>query len=175
MCSKRRRGNTGAATASAGSSGSLSGVGGDSGSRRAGNSANNATHGAAGANGSQDRGLGDAGAMGKDGTIYEDSIAAELAEQIERVHNGTFPKVANAQEALLREMEKKVAIADRYRKLQIKNINELYESEIVELKARFEVCCVAQWRCYVFDVPRIDGVLLLPVTVVLLQYAESFQ
>jgi hypothetical protein len=91
-------------------------------------------------NDAQDAKLGDNGATSKDSALYDDSIGVELAEQIERVQKGTFPKVVNAQEALLRELERKIAIADRYRKLQIKNVNELYESEVVELKARFEVC-----------------------------------
>lgn len=106
-----------------------------------------AVNGAAVANGAvltsgvtdQDISQGETKANGKDLSTYEDGIAAELADQIERVQNGTFPKVATAQAALYRELERKIAIADRYRKLQIRNIEDLYAAEVTELKARFEV------------------------------------
>ena len=69
----------------------------------------------------------------------DDEISRELVDHIQAIRNGTFPKLIAVRENLLREMDKRVAIADRHRKLQIKNINELYESEVLETKARFEV------------------------------------
>lgn len=96
------------------------------------------TNGAAAPNGAMGQDS-EAKANGKGISTYEDDIAAELAEQIERVANGTFPKVATAQAALCRELERKIAIADRHRKLQIRNIEDLFVAETIELKARFEV------------------------------------
>jgi hypothetical protein len=68
-----------------------------------------------------------------------EEMLAQVLEQIDQVRTGTHIDIARKKEQLGSDMERKIAASDRYRKLQIKNINELYDFEIEEAKTRFEV------------------------------------
>lgn len=68
------------------------------------------------------------------------SIAnVDLAKQVEKVRSGTHVDFERRKCLLQRELEKQLTSADRFRKLQIKNINELYDFEVEDAKARYEV------------------------------------
>ena len=66
-------------------------------------------------------------------------IEQDLQEAIFAVKDGTHAEVAKRSNNLLRIKDKRVATADRHRKLQIKNINELYDYEVQDSEALFQV------------------------------------
>lgn len=66
-----------------------------------------------------------------------------LASELEKIKTGEHPVMLQKRQELLKEMDKKIVIADRHRKQQIKNMNSLYDFEIEDIKAKFKVqCCI---------------------------------
>ncbi len=58
-----------------------------------------------------------------------------------RNSTGTHPDIQSTAEALQKAMQRRIATADRFLKLQIHNANQLYEYELVEAGAVYEVAC----------------------------------
>lgn len=98
-----------------------------------------------------------------DTVLHEDF---DLAEHTKSIRSGTHSEFLKRKEALVFEMEKKIAIADRYRKLQIKNINDLYDFELEEIKSRFQV-----WFILIYLLMQISLVMILFFPL----HAECFQ
>ena len=65
-----------------------------------------------------------------------------LAEELQLIKDGNHPVMLQRKRELFKEMDKKIIMADKYRKTQIRNINELYDFEIQDIKAQFEVLSV---------------------------------
>lgn len=70
--------------------------------------------------------------------------SAEIIEQeanrlIEQIHSGLHGELERRSVALQKAKDKKVASCDRQRKLQIRNINQLFEYEIEDANAIYEV------------------------------------
>ncbi len=66
-------------------------------------------------------------------------INFDIAQQTEKIRNGTHTELLRRKESLVRGMEKRIAIADRFRKLQLRNVNQLHDFEIDEAKSAFQV------------------------------------
>ena len=67
------------------------------------------------------------------------SIEKDLETSIAAVANGSHTEISRRSAALIKARDKKKAASDRHRKLQIKNINELYDFELQEADAIFQV------------------------------------
>jgi hypothetical protein len=65
-------------------------------------------------------------------------LDADLEEAVSRIRAGSYSELLRQSESLNRVKEKKIAAADKHRKLQIKNINDLYEYEVLDATARFK-------------------------------------
>ena len=63
----------------------------------------------------------------------------DLILQIEKVKNGTHEELLRRKSVIEKDADKRIAAADRFRKLQIKNINDLYEFEVTVLLSQKEV------------------------------------
>jgi len=91
-----------------------------------------------------DVGIGAAGSASAAGAPQRSSVLTSIAiEQdfelaVAKVRNGTYQELARLAEGLARIKEKKIAAADKHRKLQIKNINDLYEYEVSDASARYK-------------------------------------
>jgi len=66
------------------------------------------------------------------------AIEQDFELAVAKVRNGTYQELARLAEGLTRIKEKKIAAADKHRKLQIKNINDLYEYEVSDASARYK-------------------------------------
>ena len=66
-------------------------------------------------------------------------IEQDLQDAILAVKEGSHGEVSKRSNNLLRTKDKRIATADRHRKLQIKNINELYDYEVQDSEALFQV------------------------------------
>ena len=65
-------------------------------------------------------------------------LDADLEEAVSRIRAGSYSELLRQSESLTRVKEKKIAAADKHRKLQIKNINDLFEYEVLDATARFK-------------------------------------
>ena len=63
----------------------------------------------------------------------------DLIIQLEKIKNGTHEELLRRKLIVDKDIDKKIAAADRFRKLQIKNIHDLYEYEVNVLQAQREV------------------------------------
>ena len=70
--------------------------------------------------------------------ITASSIDADFEAAVGKIRNGSYRELARLSEGLNRVKEKKIAAADKHRKLQIKNINDLYEYEVSDATARYK-------------------------------------
>ena len=71
--------------------------------------------------------------------IVDDAeIRKQLEESINAVMNLSHAEISKRVVVFNKVKEKKIAAADRHRKLQIRNINELYEYEVQETEAIFQ-------------------------------------
>jgi hypothetical protein len=71
--------------------------------------------------------------------VFKGLDESDIAGQLEKAKNGTHEELLRRKSLIDREIEKKIAAADRLRKLQIKNINDLYEFEVVSFQTQFQV------------------------------------
>ena len=55
------------------------------------------------------------------------NITRECSERITSIRNGSYPELQRIGEGLSKAKQRRIALADKQRKLQIRNINELYE------------------------------------------------
>lgn len=67
------------------------------------------------------------------------AVDREIEIEISAIKDGSHPCLLRNYEALQRAKDKKIAEADRIRKLQIKNIHQLYEYEVEDANALFNV------------------------------------
>ena len=65
-------------------------------------------------------------------------LDAYLEEAVLRIRSGSYTELLRQSESLNRVKEKKIAAADKHRKLQIKNINDLFEYEVLDATARYK-------------------------------------
>lgn len=72
-------------------------------------------------------------------SILKPTDEKELAIQIEKARSGSNEELNRRRTIIERDIDKRIASADRLRKLQIKNINDLYEYEVSALQAQREV------------------------------------
>ncbi len=70
---------------------------------------------------------------------FTQAIDEEIDDAIAKVRQGTHAELEKRAEALHRAKENKMAAADRHRKMQIKNINLLYEYELEDAGALYNV------------------------------------
>jgi len=66
------------------------------------------------------------------------TIDGEFNAAVAKIRDGSYRELTRLSEGLNRIKEKKIAAADKHRKLQIKNINDLYEYEISDATARYK-------------------------------------
>lgn len=84
------------------------------------------------------------------------AIDREIEREIAEIKAGRHPNLTESLESLARAKEKKIDAADRHRKMQINNINVLYEYEVEDANALFKVIsldsptssCIPQCRFY---------------------------
>lgn len=69
-------------------------------------------------------------------------IDREIDKEIAEIRNGTHPNLVLGAKALEEAKQKKIDASDRHRKMQIKNINALYEYEVEDATALFNVSVV---------------------------------
>jgi hypothetical protein len=73
------------------------------------------------------------------------SIEREIEQAISDIKSGKHPELQQNLEALERVKQKKIEASDRHRKMQIKNINALFDYEVEDAnalyKVRIRVCC----------------------------------
>lgn len=74
-----------------------------------------------------------------DNDEFLSSIDDEIESAIAKIKEGSHIELAKRSDALRRAKESKVATADRHRKMQIKNINLLYEYELEDASALYNV------------------------------------
>lgn len=67
------------------------------------------------------------------------AIDKEIEKEIAEIKAGRHPNLLQATESLEHAKEKKIHAADRHRKMQIKNINALYEYEVEDANALYKV------------------------------------
>jgi hypothetical protein len=67
------------------------------------------------------------------------AIDGEITREMQTIKEGTHASLVFSLESLQRANERKVEAADRHRKMQIKNINALYEYEVEDAAALFKV------------------------------------
>lgn len=65
-------------------------------------------------------------------------VDEDLAKCFAAIRNDTYPELLRIKESLLRAKERRQALADKHRKLQIKNINELYEYELRGIDVQYQ-------------------------------------
>lgn len=63
-------------------------------------------------------------------------VEQDLVDCTAALKSGTYPELMRINDSLLRAKERREAMADKHRKLQIKNINELYEYELRDIEVR---------------------------------------
>lgn len=68
-----------------------------------------------------------------------DGVDEDLSKSIASIENGTYGDLMNINEGLIRTRERKVACADKRRKLNIKSINELFKYDLRDLQVQYEV------------------------------------
>ncbi len=71
--------------------------------------------------------------------VLNGDLDAHFASLIEQVQTGNHVELRRRNVALERLKEKHIAACDRHRREQIKNINQLYEYEIEDAKAQYQV------------------------------------
>lgn len=71
--------------------------------------------------------------------ILESHVDEVIDNYIHNIRNGNNPDLNRRAAALDKLKEKHIASADRHRKLQIKNINQLYEFEVEDAEALYAV------------------------------------
>jgi hypothetical protein len=73
----------------------------------------------------------------------EDNLSATIEREIERemalIKCGQHPNLVECSRALELAKQKKIDASDRHRKMQIKNINALYEYEVDDATALYNV------------------------------------
>lgn len=74
----------------------------------------------------------------------EDTMVTAIDQEIEReiadIKAGRHPNLVQSIEALEKARQKKIDASDRHRKLQIRNIEALYEYEVEDATALYNVC-----------------------------------
>ena len=65
------------------------------------------------------------------------SIAIDMAKCTDAIRDGTYPPLAQANESLLTAKYRRQNMADKRRKLQIKNINDLYDYELRDIQSQY--------------------------------------
>ena len=63
----------------------------------------------------------------------------DIEQQLEKARSGNHDELARRKSIIERDIEKKIVAADRFRKLQLKNINDLYDFEIISLQSQCQV------------------------------------
>lgn len=81
-------------------------------------------------------------------------VEEDLTKCIASIENGTYSALMNINEGLVRTRERKVACADKRRKLNIKSINELFKYDLRDLQVQYEVkilpCTMLDWAFYFY-------------------------
>lgn len=67
------------------------------------------------------------------------AIDREIQREVAEIKAGRHPNLTDNIEALERAKQKKIDASDRHRKMQINNINALYEYELEDANALFKV------------------------------------
>lgn len=77
----------------------------------------------------------------------EDNLSTTIDREIERemalIKSGQHPNVLEGLVALEQAKQKKIDASDRHRKMQIKNINALYEYEVEDATALYNVSTIS--------------------------------
>ena len=68
-----------------------------------------------------------------------DTIEEEAQKLIEKIRSGLHAELERRATALQKARDRKIASCDRHRKLQIRNINQIYEYEVEDANAIFRV------------------------------------
>ena len=71
-------------------------------------------------------------------TITNATIDADYDAAVAKINSGTYTELTRISDGLLRLKDKKIAAADKHRKLQIKNINDLHDYEVQDAIARYQ-------------------------------------
>ena len=74
------------------------------------------------------------------GDLLNVDIETEMNGLIQEIRNGSHPELLRRGVSLQQLREKQIASCERHRKEQIKNINQLYDYEVEDANALFEVC-----------------------------------
>ena len=81
---------------------------------------------------------GDGASTGFDDSIVN-TVEREIEREISEIRSGKHPSMVQNVEALERAKQKKIDAADRHRKMQIKNINALFDYEVEDAGALYNV------------------------------------
>jgi hypothetical protein len=65
------------------------------------------------------------------------SIEFDMAKCTDTIRDGTYPPLAQANDSLLTAKYRRQNMADKRRKLQIKNINDLYDYELRDIQSQY--------------------------------------
>ena len=84
------------------------------------------------------------GKKGKSSVRRED-----LDSAIASLQNGTHSELLTINEGLIRTRERKIATADKLRKLMIKNVNEHFKYDCLDLNVQYEVRVIC-YLSYIF-------------------------
>jgi len=104
-------------------------------------------------------------------TITKPPDENELTSQLEKVRNGTHEELVRRKSVVEKESDRKIAAADRHRKLQIKNIHDLYDYEVSNLQSAREVCLYCILFYCIVNIPYSVYILILKYILLLLYYA----
>jgi hypothetical protein len=61
----------------------------------------------------------------------------DLEASVNQIKRGEYPELVRIEESLLHAKQRRILTADKQRKLQIKNINELYEYDLLSVESQF--------------------------------------
>jgi hypothetical protein len=81
-----------------------------------------------------------------------EKIEDEANRLIQQIQSGLHGELERRSVALQKAKDKKIASCDRHRKLQIRNINQLFEYDVEDANAIYEVlsflfCCIWLFIC----------------------------
>ena len=76
------------------------------------------------------------GALSNDKVVKDEK---DIEQQLEKARSGNHDELQRRKSVIERDIEKKIVAADRFRKLQLKNINDLYDFEIISLQSQCQV------------------------------------
>lgn len=65
------------------------------------------------------------------------SIQQELTKCTTSINEGTYPALVQINDSLLGAKQRRQSMADKHRKMQIKNINDLYDYELRDIHSQY--------------------------------------